>query len=92
MSYKKLLCGMLIVLGALSAPVAAQRVNPQSNTERGGVDVRQVAGRKVGHIQREATSFSWSSTRTLSRTSTYSTSTGAPSGSHRRTGVSVRRI
>jgi hypothetical protein len=50
MSYKKLLCGMVIALGGLSGPVAAQRVNPQSNTERGGVDVRQVAGRKVGNI------------------------------------------
>src|SRR5262245_48614460 len=50
MSYKNLLCGMVIVLGALTGPVAAQRVNPQSNTDRGGVDVKQVAGRKVGNI------------------------------------------
>src|SRR5262245_8153269 len=41
---------MVIVLCALTGPVAAQRVNPQTNTERGGVDVKQVAGRKVGNV------------------------------------------
>jgi hypothetical protein len=35
---------------ALSTPAAAQRANPSSNTERGGVDVRQVAGRRIGNI------------------------------------------
>src|SRR5262245_15838041 len=51
MSYKKLLCGMVIVLGVLTGPAAAQRVNPQSNTERGGLEVRQVAGRTIGNIK-----------------------------------------
>ena len=50
MSYKKLLCGMVIALAVLTGSAAAQRVNPQSNTERGGVDVKQVAGRKIGNI------------------------------------------
>src|SRR5262245_32548694 len=50
MSYKRLLCGTMIALGALTVPTAAQRVNSQSNTERGGEDVRQVPGRKFGNI------------------------------------------
>ena len=33
-----------------AAPSPAQRVNLHSNTARGGVDVKQVAGRKVGNV------------------------------------------
>jgi hypothetical protein len=43
-------CGTVIALGALTGPTAAQRVNTNSNTERGGADVRQVPGRKIGNI------------------------------------------
>ena len=38
----------LTIVGA--APSAAQRANTYSNTARGGVDVKQVAGRKVGNV------------------------------------------
>ncbi|MGH7469733.1 MAG: hypothetical protein ACRENP_17425 [Longimicrobiales bacterium] len=44
------LWGALIVLCALAGPAAAQRVNVHSNTERGGADVKQVPGRKIGNI------------------------------------------
>ena len=33
------------------APAAQQRVNPNSNTERGGADVTQVPGKKIGAIK-----------------------------------------
>jgi hypothetical protein len=32
------------------APGAQQRISPHSNTERGGVEVKQVAGRKIGNV------------------------------------------
>ena len=32
------------------APGAQQRVHPNSNTERGGVEVKQVPGRKIGNV------------------------------------------
>ena len=45
------LCAALIAAGAQTgAPAAQQRVNPNSNTERGGVEVKQVPGRKIGNI------------------------------------------
>jgi hypothetical protein len=43
-------CGAILALGALTWTIAAQRGNPNSNTERGGTDVRQVPGRKIGNI------------------------------------------
>lgn len=39
-----------VALDAINAPVAAQRVNTHSNTERGGVEVTQIPGRKIGTI------------------------------------------
>ena len=39
-----------IALGALTTPAAQQRVNEHSNTERGGVDVKQVPGKKIGTV------------------------------------------
>ena len=46
-----IVCAGLIALGVLTgAPAAQQRVNPNSNTERGGVEVKQVPGRKIGTI------------------------------------------
>ena len=45
------LCAGLIAPGALTgARAAQQRVNPNSNTERGGLEVKQVPGRKIGNI------------------------------------------
>jgi hypothetical protein len=32
------------------APSAQQRVHPNSNTERGGLEVKQVSGRKIGNV------------------------------------------
>ena len=32
------------------SPAAQQRVNPNSNTERGGLEVKQVPGRKIGNV------------------------------------------
>lgn len=44
-------CGALVSLCVFTgARAAQQRVNPNSNTERGGVEVKQVAGRKIGTI------------------------------------------
>ena len=44
-------CGALIAVGTLTGAIAAQqRVNSNSNTDRGGADVKQVAGRKIGNI------------------------------------------
>jgi hypothetical protein len=43
------LCGVLMAFW-LGAPAAQQRVNPNSNTDRGGVEVKQVPGRKIGNI------------------------------------------
>jgi hypothetical protein len=37
-------------LAVLVMPAAAQRANTHSNTERGGVDVKQTPGRKIGNI------------------------------------------
>jgi hypothetical protein len=42
--------GAVIAIGALAGPIAAQRANIHSNTDRGGVDVRQVPGRKIGNV------------------------------------------
>jgi hypothetical protein len=42
--------GALIALVGHTLPAAAQRVNRHSNTERGGADVRQVPGRRIGNI------------------------------------------
>jgi hypothetical protein len=45
------MCGAAIALAALTSPAAGQqRVNANSNTERGGADVKQVPGRKIGNI------------------------------------------
>jgi len=44
------LYGAMIAPFALAQPVDAQRVNRYSNTERGGVEVKQVPGRKIGNI------------------------------------------
>ena len=41
----------LMALWAVTgAPAAQQRVHPNSNTERGGLEVKQVPGRKIGNI------------------------------------------
>jgi hypothetical protein len=45
-----LACGALVALCAASGQSAQQRVNANSNTERGGADVKQVPGRKIGRI------------------------------------------
>lgn len=47
-----LLCGTAIALSAMTSPAAQQpqRVNEHSNTARGGADVKQVPGRKIGNI------------------------------------------
>jgi len=46
-----MLCSAAIALGALTGPTSAQqRANTHSNTERGGIDVKQVPGRKIGNI------------------------------------------
>jgi hypothetical protein len=46
------LCGTWLALNAVGGNLAAQqRVNPNSNTERGGADVKQVPGRKIGTIR-----------------------------------------
>jgi hypothetical protein len=47
---RTLLFATAISLAALTGPTLAQRVNPNSNTERGGADVKQVPGRKIGSI------------------------------------------
>lgn len=48
-------CGTLIGLGVFpGARAAEQRVNPNSNTDRGGVEVKQVPGRKIGNVTRTA--------------------------------------
>jgi hypothetical protein len=44
------LCGTMIAPCATVQPVDAQRVNRYSNTERGGVEVKQVPGRKIGNV------------------------------------------
>ena len=46
---------MAVLYGAMVAPIPlrpaeAQRVNTYSNSERGGVEVKQVPGRKIGNI------------------------------------------
>ena len=47
-----ILCAALVVLCALTGVRAAQqRVNANSNTERGGADVKQVPGKKIGNIK-----------------------------------------
>ena len=43
--------GLTMAVAATVAIVAQERVNPNSNTARGGADVRQVPGRKIGTIQ-----------------------------------------
>ena len=45
-------CVTAVAVGALVAgtPAAQQRVNPHSNTARGGADVRQVPGKKIGTV------------------------------------------
>jgi hypothetical protein len=46
-----IVCGGLVALGALTkAPAAEQRANAHSNTARGGTDVKQVPGRRIGHV------------------------------------------
>jgi len=45
-------CAALVALGGLTgARAAQQRVNANSNTERGGADVKQVPGKKIGTIK-----------------------------------------
>ena len=45
------LCAALMAaLVQTGTPAAQQRVNPNSNTERGGAEVKQVPGRKIGNI------------------------------------------
>jgi hypothetical protein len=41
---------MQLTIAVSAAPSQAQRANMHSNTARGGVDVKQVAGRKVGNV------------------------------------------
>ena len=46
-----IVCGTLIGFCAFAGAIAAQqRVNPNSNTERGGLEVKQVPGRKIGSV------------------------------------------
>jgi hypothetical protein len=46
-----IVCAGSVALGALTgARAAPQRVNPNSNTERGGAEVKQVPGRRIGSI------------------------------------------
>src|SRR5215213_11383721 len=45
-----ILCGATIASVACATAVHAQRVNQYSNTERGGVEVKQVPGRKIGNV------------------------------------------
>jgi hypothetical protein len=46
------LCGTALAFSTAAGVVAVpQRVNPNSNTERGGADVRQVPGKKIGTIK-----------------------------------------
>ena len=40
----------LISLGLSAGGIVAQRVNPNSNTDRGGADVKQVPGRRIGAV------------------------------------------
>ena len=45
------LCAALIATWTQTgSPAAQQRVNPNSNTERGGLEVKQVPGRKIGNV------------------------------------------
>ncbi|MGH7459512.1 MAG: hypothetical protein ACREMA_00610, partial [Longimicrobiales bacterium] len=44
------LWGVIVALGVLAKPTIGQRANTYSNTERGGVDVKQVPGRRIGNI------------------------------------------
>ena len=47
-----ILCAAVVALCALTgARAAQQRVNATSNTERGGADVKQVPGKKIGNIK-----------------------------------------
>jgi hypothetical protein len=46
----RLLSAAAIALAGVAAPSIAQQVNTHSNTERGGADVRQVPGRRIGAI------------------------------------------
>ena len=47
-----ILCAAVVALCALTgARAAQQRVNANSNTERGGADVKQVPGKKIGNIK-----------------------------------------
>jgi hypothetical protein len=43
--------GLTVALAATAAIVAQERVNPNSNTARGGADVKQVPGRKIGAVR-----------------------------------------
>ena len=44
-------CAPVVLVAALAvSPAAQQRVNPDSNTERGGADVKQVPGKKIGTV------------------------------------------
>src|SRR5215216_31213 len=43
-------CGTMVAALAAAQPVDAQRINRYSNTERGGVEVKQVPGRKIGSV------------------------------------------
>ena len=44
-------CAPVVLVAALAvSPAAQQRVNPDSNSQRGGADVRQVPGKKIGAV------------------------------------------
>ncbi|HKS07210.1 MAG TPA: hypothetical protein VJR92_12955 [Gemmatimonadaceae bacterium] len=43
-------CLAALVAFAIVTPAHAQRANVNSNTERGGIDVKQVPGRKIGNV------------------------------------------
>ena len=50
-TFVQLAVATCVAIAATSgAPGAQQRVNPNSNTERGGIEVKQVPGRKIGNV------------------------------------------
>jgi len=50
-----ILCGGMSLLASFPGRAPAQRVNANSNTERGGADVRQVPGRRIGNVTTRGT-------------------------------------
>jgi len=86
------LCITAIALGVLTGSTSAQRANPNSNTERGGIDVKRVAGRKVGSITTRGNMIQLELDAGVMADHNLSTSTSGLFGSHPRMQGFVQRI